>query len=275
MNATIKIQHIDKLTAQQWLENKWPEQRPIRATHVARLESDMRAGRFKLSPDAILRVQGKLANGQHRLMAVVQSGIKTPFLVMESQDDELYRVLDCGIKRTVSDGLIGVQFAAKMPSMARYILVYTNGLLTRGLSSVSVVSNRGASVDLFTTSSLIEFCESNREDMEQSLAFCSPLYSKRKIFALSMGAALHFIASQSGKGPEAESFLSSLYGGHDSSGDARINLAIARLEENSKSRAKLPNTYIFGLVIKAFVAVVKNQPLKVLRWCEGEEIPQI
>lgn len=275
MNASVKIRHIDPKTASEWLSDKWGDQRTIRKLHVDRLSGDMKQGRFRLSPDAILRVRGKLANGQHRLSAVVSSGVSSQFLIMETDDEDLYKVLDCGIKRSASDSLSGWKFAGKIPSAARYVIAYQNGLMTRGNRGPVDAAYVTRQYSLFTQPAVVEFCQSNEAELISAFEFCQPLYSARKTIPLAMSAALHFIASSSGKKPEVEDFITRIYRGFDASGNKVVNDLVSRCDANSKSKAKLPAAYIFGLAIKCFSAVVKNQPIKVLKWLDGEELPKI
>jgi hypothetical protein len=129
IKATTEIMQVTPEMAENWLRNKLEIQRNIRTAHVERLASDMRAGRFALSPDAILLVNGKLANGQHRLTAVMQQDKPQPFIVMQSNDNGLYKVIDAGLRRTVADGLVGNQWAQRIPAIARWVQTYQLGAL--------------------------------------------------------------------------------------------------------------------------------------------------
>jgi hypothetical protein len=54
-NASVEVIKITPEIATEWLADRWGEQRTVRSAHVNRLAADMEAGRFKISPDAILR----------------------------------------------------------------------------------------------------------------------------------------------------------------------------------------------------------------------------
>lgn len=123
-NTQVRLMLVGPQTASEWLANKWGEQRNIRTGHVERLADDMLKNRFRLTPDAILRVKGRLANGQHRLEAVVRSKMPQYFLVMESEDEELYKVLDAGIRRTLGDSLVGYTHGHSLPPIAQWVLAY-------------------------------------------------------------------------------------------------------------------------------------------------------
>jgi hypothetical protein len=109
----IAVETIDPQRAHQMLSTfQYDKQRAIRSHHVRALARDMKAGKFRLS---LLRmVQGsngnwRLTDGQHRLSAVIESGVATQFMVMydEAGTDEAvaldYSVVDGGIKRSFKD----------------------------------------------------------------------------------------------------------------------------------------------------------------------------
>jgi len=234
--------------ASEWLHDKWGEQRSVRNGHVDRLAADMIAGRFRLSSDAILRVNGKLANGQHRLAAVAQSGKPQEFIVMESNDTELYKVIDAGMKRTVSDSLIGIGYSNSIPSIARWLKAYESRIIRAGARCGAESGSADSSA--LTQSEIIDYCIENRELLTESAAFVSDLYEETKLLPISIGGAVYAIAkSRDGYLDRAKRFLSEVYvdGGNSAAGDLRN-----RLISNRGTRAKFKSGYVFGLTMKAF-----------------------
>ena len=84
MNAKLSIEKITPQRAAILLENLLEDQRNQRSNYIENLASDMKMGLWRLSCDAILLVKGRLANGQHRMMAVVKSNTPQPFVIMEN-----------------------------------------------------------------------------------------------------------------------------------------------------------------------------------------------
>src|ERR1017187_1807933 len=103
MNAKLTIEKVTPKRATELLSNLFEGQRNQRDGYIDSLALEMKEGRWRLSCDAILLVKGRLANGQHRLCAVIKSNVSCPFIVMETNDDELYKVIDAGQKRTIGD----------------------------------------------------------------------------------------------------------------------------------------------------------------------------
>lgn len=80
--------------------------RSVSQMAVDRLARDMTAGVFRFNGDAIrVRVDGVLADGQHRLLACVQSGVSFKTMLVTGLDREDMLTLDRGRKRSIGDNL--------------------------------------------------------------------------------------------------------------------------------------------------------------------------
>lgn len=100
---TVSVVEITPETARQWLERNIGN-RPASQAHVAKLERAMRDGKWKMTGDAIrFSKTGKLIDGQHRLQAILNSGIAVTCVVMHNLDDEIFDVIDGGKGRQKSD----------------------------------------------------------------------------------------------------------------------------------------------------------------------------
>jgi len=262
-NATAKVRIVTAETAIEWLSNKWGDQRAVRSTHVNRIAADMEAGRFKIGPDAILRINGQLANGQHRLAAVAQTGIPQWFLVMESNDEELYKVIDVGLRRTVSDSLKSAKYSRDIPSIARWLMMYDSGNIRQGARSGG---DRSASKGGATHVEVVEYCHKNDDILVEAASFVATLYPTAKILPKSIGGALHVLAALNPqKLARMKEFLTAVYisGGDSVAGDLRN-----RLIANRVNRAKLSKAFILLLTIKSFSyysAGVRPGNLKLLK----------
>lgn len=270
-NVTAEVMKITPEIATDWLMDRWGEQRNIRGAHVNRLAADMAAGRFKISPDAILRIKAKLANGQHRLEAVVQSGKAQLFLVMESNDEELYKVIDAGLRRTVSDGLKGILFAKSMPSIARWVQSYESGTLRPGARTGCEAGRNGERA--LTQCELIDYCMGNQDILSEAAAYVNPLYEQTRLLPISIGAAIYVLsAARNGQLDKAKAFLQEVYlqGSNTAAGDLRN-----RLIANRWSKARLKSGYIFGITIKAFKSYCNGTRPGVLKWAKDEDFPTL
>ena len=97
------IVNITPAIAGEWLTHN-RNNRKLDKNLVFKYANDMRAGNFTLNPDAIaFDADGNLTNGQHRLRAIVESGVPTACVVIfdfpVTRADFLN--FDCGKNRTI------------------------------------------------------------------------------------------------------------------------------------------------------------------------------
>lgn len=86
-----------------WLENNSVNRR-VRPKAIVKYISDLRAGRWVPNNDAIcLNLAGELLNGQHRCLAVVESGVSAWMLVVRGLPTDTIRTMDSGVPRSVGD----------------------------------------------------------------------------------------------------------------------------------------------------------------------------
>jgi hypothetical protein len=273
LNVTVEVKKITPEIASEYLANRWGEQRNLRAAQVARIASDMEAGRFRISPDAICRIKGKLANGQHRLEAVVATGKSQSFLVMETNDEDLYKAIDAGLRRTVSDGLIGLPFAKSMPSIARWVKAYDSQTIWPSARNASEAAAGSGSYNGFVTQSeMIDYCREHQEILSAAASFVNPLYEQTRLLPVSIGGAIYVIGENRNKSDKTHEFLRQVYveGGTTAAGDLRN-----RLIANRGSKAKLKPGYIFGISIKALKSFYNGTRPGVLKIGKDEEFPTI
>lgn len=268
MNGRVTIQEIGPVQAEAMLSNILPAQRKQRDGYIGRLAEEMKSGRWRLSNDAVLRICGKLGNGQHRLRAVVLSGKPQKFIVLETDDEELYKLVDCGLRRTVADSMQLTTYAQDIAAMAAWVVRHDLGTLT---PSTHKSSGKKAA---FTRGTVLQYIEQNLEVLQLQAAFCCTLQSTRRIVTASLaGAVLHLASRKQADARRAEDFIERLYTGQ-SINDAAYDMR-ERLIRDNASRAKLPKSYVFGLLIKSMRCHLKGTRLAVLKLVEGEQFPSL
>jgi hypothetical protein len=119
--------------AGKWL-GKNSNNRPLRNQVVGILAGDMAAGRWRDNGDPIRwGADGVLQDGQHRLAAIVESDSSQELLIVGGLAAGAFESIDGGIKRTVADGLRGVQNASALAAAGRLIWLqeHHGGILDR------------------------------------------------------------------------------------------------------------------------------------------------
>lgn len=90
--------------AREYLAKNIDKNRPIRKALVHAYAEQMKRGEWKITPQGISFDQkGRLIDGQHRLMAVIESGAKVPMYVTTGVPVDRMLMIDCGAKRTAAD----------------------------------------------------------------------------------------------------------------------------------------------------------------------------
>lgn len=101
-----KIEAVTPERAKQILETSNFDNRKLRPSVVEKYAKIMRAGQWRTTPETLsVAVNGRLLNGQHRLHAIIRSGVTCTFLFVYGVDEDVYAVLDRGAGRSVSDAV--------------------------------------------------------------------------------------------------------------------------------------------------------------------------
>lgn len=100
--VTTEIQTITPTIAAEMLEGN-TNNRSLAEGRVKSLAAMMAAGEWKIAQPVMFDYNGKLVDGQHRLQAVIRSGMSVRFLVVHGIEPEAFSVVDQGKSRTATD----------------------------------------------------------------------------------------------------------------------------------------------------------------------------
>jgi hypothetical protein len=110
--------------------------RPLTETNVATLVKEMKGGRWKINGDMIrLSVGNVIIDGQHRLHAVVRSGITIQTWVMEGLPSDVFDTIDVGKRRSSGDtlGCRGEQNSYRLAASLIMIDKYITGRVEKSV----------------------------------------------------------------------------------------------------------------------------------------------
>lgn len=105
--------------------------RHVRMTYVNRLAREMSEGRWRTNGEAIIvDERGMLLDGQHRLRAIMDSGLPQMMLVVRGVSHEAMPTIDCGIKRTAGDvlGMRGRMNSNVLAGMVKMLIAWEIGI---------------------------------------------------------------------------------------------------------------------------------------------------
>jgi hypothetical protein len=103
MSAAVEM--ITPSAAKAMLANNTGNRKPSLGA-VAQMAADMKTGHWRLTHQGIaLAPDGRLLDGQHRLMAVVEAGASLPMMVFRNVDPAAFSAIDRGRVRSLRDVL--------------------------------------------------------------------------------------------------------------------------------------------------------------------------
>jgi len=144
-NPTIQQIDVDPDYAKSLLGTLDPRQRVQRPRHVQFLAREMESGNWHSTTNDLIVVSksGTLINGQHRMAAVVLSGVTSKFWVMYDAPDDSYGVMDQGNSpRTLGDYVrgAGAMYSSMIATICRLLLPIDNKDLA--------ISSRASTADI-------------------------------------------------------------------------------------------------------------------------------
>lgn len=106
------------------------DNRVVRSDAVARYADDMRNGRFLHTGATIsIDTEGRILDGQHRLLACVESGVTIRSIIISGLEPEAFTATDKGTRRSMADTLkrMGYTNTARMAAATVAVMQWDEG----------------------------------------------------------------------------------------------------------------------------------------------------
>jgi hypothetical protein len=144
-----------------------PDNRNLRPTKIAQFVKDMRHGRWQNNGESIIVAQtGELNDGQHRLMAIMQSKLPQKLLVAFGYSRETRQTTDIGAARTTGEHLHmqGMAHAPLVAAAAKLILSYeqAGGRGVGRVSTITSLEQQERSTQDVLLQELAHYCDKHR-----------------------------------------------------------------------------------------------------------------
>ena len=244
--------------AQALLDTMHPN-RTAKKRFVEVLVRDMLSGNWRITGDTIkVDSMGRLVDGQHRLMAVVQSGLAVEMAVAYgvTLDDALMAV-DAGVKRSASDMLSmhGFSHANNLASVTRNVIAYRMG---RPFDSSIMVSN----------SEILERAEQDTEGLTEAVRIGGRVHTSLSA-SLSVTGTIAYLAGNLDR-EDRDDFFEALITGVGLSENDPIRALRSRLEKDAAKRGqanpRMSRKYLAALTIKSWNMYRTGSEVSNLRW---------
>lgn len=249
--------------AEAWLALN-PINRPLSDGHVAEYVNRMKRGEWLLNGQGIIfSNKGILLDGQHRLAAVVKSGMTIPFDVRFGIDQEVFATIDDGKKRSAKD----VFCIEKIPNYTNAAATVTliMGLQRGATQTIFNMTNRPSNAEkadwYLENPDVADFVVLGMKWYQASGRILSP--AKFGGYAFMMAKVDHEKAIQ---------FMEKLALGSQleaSSPVFKLRALLTRAKID-KTR-KIPESYERALIIKAWNFYKEGKEIKVLKFDAGRD----
>lgn len=240
--------------AQKTLNEKNAGNRTMNRIHVESLAKEMRRGKWKVNGDTICLNGTRLIDGQHRLAAVVLSGVCIQTFVIEGLASDVFDTKDVGKRRSAGDTL-GVRGEPNACRLAACLILIDKYVTGRSDKSVTYSNTE--------IEELLEKYPEARNSLHTNKA-------GRGIITPSVLDACHYLFSR--KDPVlAEEFVEKLTRGTGLEEGTPWYILRERLVANSLSKAKLDRPYLMALCIKAWNHSRVGGTIRFLRWRDKGE----
>lgn len=236
--------------------------RPVNKRNLEEIEAELKRGNFAMTGESIkVSKTGALIDGQHRLLAIVNAKLpqKISMLVVKGLEDESYKFIDTGRKRTASDVLAvqGVSNSTAMAAMAKFIINFNRGLYSSAAENHNKGKNRSTNKDIS------DFVITNKVQLSDSFKYGHN--KENKFVNKGVLSSFHFITNTINK-KDADYFCSRVADGSGLSTSSPIYQLRQRLLSDIRATEKLNQIHKIALICKAWNLYRDGAPVTSLKW---------
>lgn len=259
----MRLETISPAKAREYLKRNTTN-RPLRQNHIDRMVLTIQNKEWVLNGETIkFDKEGNLRDGQHRLHAIVVSGIPCQAYVLRGIDASAFDTIDQGKCRNLNDilAIAHEKHYSTTAAALRWLYAFETGV---GYNRViTMKTNRG----------FHEYLGDN-QDLRYSVEFVRSLYTGEISASVGMFCALHCVFFRK-HGDKANQFMERVLGGeglHKDMPEYKIRSILLKRATETK---KLPLELVCNLVIKAWNATFAGNEVKTLRSYPDESRPAI
>jgi len=243
--------------------------RNINATIVGHYADAISRGQWELNGESIkIAHDGRLLDGQHRLMAIIKSGVPIKTLVIRGLSTEVFDTLDQGRARTGGD-LLTSMGVPQANSVSSIILVYRS--LAKG---IMIGSRTGHKVAGMTKRDILEEYKSNPVFWDTIVEFARKMYFKKRLFTVSEigGIAAYLILNKNHRPTKVYLFFTQLFSRENVENNTIIVLH-DKIVDSVMTGYKMDKNFKSNLLVKTWNSYITGKVLKVLRMGKDEPTP--
>lgn len=238
------------------------ENRPFSEINIKALTKEMVGGKWYFNGESMtFNNEGNMSDGQHRLKAIIRSGMTFPFFVVCGINRNAFPTINNGRTRTGSDvlGIGGVPSTTHSSSICKFIYGFKNEKYSANRNSNRTLSN----------TEVLDYYNSLPK-VHESVNF-GINYAKKAngLLTSTLVGGFHYLLSEVDPA-KAEDFMIKVCTGVDLSSDSPITLLrnkLIRSSSNNKAEAtyRLTNEMLIKNLLVCWDKYLANVKLKVLK----------
>lgn len=249
--------------------------RPIKPTHLKDLVEKMNADKWQFNGDNVRYSKTMvLLDGQHKLMAIAQSGKTQVLNIQSGLDDEVFDVIDNGFARTAGDvvAVAGYENHGTLSSAVKLIMSYNSQQLKE-----QSIANKAK--PKYSNADVIDFLNKLSRDKNELLQECCRQGNKwmyaSKFFSAPTYGAFAYIFSLLDR-EQAFFFFDLLSSGQNigKNNHSMIYLLRQKLVNLQLTNKQLKTVDKYAVLIKSWNYYRKNKEIKQLSWQPTEDFPK-
>lgn len=268
----ISIRIITPELAGEWLKQNTIN-RPVRRSVVEFYAAQMVAKRWQLTGDSIkFDTEGRLIDGQHRLLACIQAGVPFKTAVVHGAHTDIFSVVDTGEKRSGADTLDieGYRNTNTLAASAKVVYRFLTGV------PETLRSGGGGSRGKLTNTETRDIVKAHPGLVRSVDTYNAEI---RRLMQPSLGCALHYLFSLKDE-TLADAFFEGLISGTDLRATDPVHALRERLIAFKSDPKTHPNPLIVAaLTVKAWNFVRAGKPCKQLKFSMSgrgaEDFPEV
>lgn len=242
------------------------QNRPKRGKDVEDWADQMSEGRWLIVHQGIaLARNGVVVDGQHRLEAVVDSGVTVRMPVCVGLDPKVFEVIDAGRKRSTSDtlALVGEKQSTLLAAVSRIALLWdTNRVLTGGGLRIH-------------TDEIMRYREDKEDALREATRWAGNSVGVRHGFNMmkaAAGAGYYLLKRELPRHQGlVDIFLDGLVSGISlKARDPRYALRRSLANDEKRSTAKH-----LAMFLKTWSLFVRDEEARVVTWRVNEDMPKV
>lgn len=236
--------------------------RPLRPNLIDKYANDLIAGKWPPNGATVVFHGDRLLDGQHRLHAILKTGISATLLIVRGVSADAMPTIDTGLSRTPGDtvraalpDIVGGYYNA-VAAAARIVHGYLN------YGDVRTSPERQP-----TRSQLVHTVESHQGIVDSVKSLRTQPWLRPKVTA-----AWHYLCGIQHKA-QRERFFNDLIEGVNLSADRPVRLLRERMLAERSNRAKVDTRVLSAYIVKAWTAELSGRQLRLLRLRDDEPFP--